>query len=246
MASVLGTFLLGFFPEAFEFLGTLSLGWASYLMRVVPRIRFNAEIAFGSLIALSLATFGLHRMMRWWRGARGTAEKWRAGWTLKITAMVLLLFATSIVATGIVHQVGWLFKAEHLVYNAGKGLLTDVLSNVKQVSLALRMYADDHEDVFPRTLDELFPKYTTSRRIFFGTTERDEPPERTIYFPGFKATDPPDTIVLAAPHSPSGTRIIGQINGAAMMIGESEFQTRMQRQFGSNPPPLAARAMQSR
>ena len=87
VASVLGTLLLGVFPLPFDFLGALSLGWVSYLMRVVPRIQFNAEIAFGSLIALSLATFGLHRIMRWWRIAQGSAEKWRAGWTLKITAI---------------------------------------------------------------------------------------------------------------------------------------------------------------
>ena len=245
VASVLGTLLLGVFPLPFDFLGALSLGWVSYLMRVVPRIQFNAEIAFGSLIALSLATFGLHRIMRWWRVAQGSAEKWRAGWTLKITAMLLLLFATSIAATGIVHQVGWLFRAEQLTYNAGRGLLTDALSNVKQVSLALRIHADEHEDVFPRSLDELFPKYATSHRILFVSMDRNEPPERIIYFPGYKDTDSEDAIVLASPHPSAGMRVIGQIDGAAKIIAESEFQTQMQRQFGQNPPPVAIRAMRS-
>ena len=245
VACIVGTALLGTLPASFEFLTALSLGWVSYLTGVAPRIQFNAEIAFGSLIALSLATFGLHRIMRWWRVAQGSAEKWRAGWTLKITAMLLLLFATSIAATGIVHQAGWLFRAEQLTYNAGRGLLTDALSNVKQVSLALRMHAADPDGVFPRSLDELFPKYTTSHRIFFVSVDRNEPPERIIYFPGYKDTDSEDAIVLASPHPSAGMRVIGQIDGASKIIAESEFQTQMQRQFGQNPPPVAIRAMQS-
>lgn len=246
VACIVGTSFLGMLPASFEFVTALSLGWVSYLTGVAPRIRFNAEIAFGSLIALTLATFGLHRIMRWWRGAQGSAEKWHAGWTLKITAMLLLLFATSIAATGIVHQVGWLFRAEHLTYNAGRGLLTDALSNVKQVSLALRMHADDHEDVFPTSLDELFPKYTTTRRILFVNVDRNEPPERIIYFPGYKMTDPAEnTIVLVSPHSFAGERVVGFLDGSTRRADEAEFQALMQRQFGPKPPPLAVRAMRS-
>ena len=68
-----------------------------------------------------------------------------------------------------------------------KGRITDSLSNVKQVNLALRMYAGDNDGNFPNTtvatggtagtaltdsdysnkaFENLLPKYTTSKKIF--------------------------------------------------------------------------------
>ena len=68
-----------------------------------------------------------------------------------------------------------------------KGRITDSLSNVKQVNLALRMYAGDNDGIFPNTtasvgglagtalkdgdfsnkaFENLMPKYTTSKKIF--------------------------------------------------------------------------------
>ena len=67
-----------------------------------------------------------------------------------------------------------------------KGRITDSLSNVKQVNLALRMYAGDNDGTFPNTtvpvgaapgtdlkgkssneaFENLMPKYTTTKKIF--------------------------------------------------------------------------------
>ena len=65
-----------------------------------------------------------------------------------------------------------------------KGRLTDSLSNCKQINLALRMYAGDHDGKFPvlradgqpfasgdfsnRALVQLMPKYSTSKKIFIN------------------------------------------------------------------------------
>ena len=247
---LLGFVLLGVFTGElvllFDFVFTLLFGWWKYLAHVVPRMRFNVEIALCSAVALALATIGLHRILRRWRSARGDGERWRAGWTIRITAMLLLQFATSIAATGIVHQVGWLFRAEGLTYNAGVGLITNALSNVKQTMLGIRMYSGDQEEIFPKTLEELMPKYCTSSRIFFVHLDRNEPPERVLYFPGYKGTDPQDTIVVASPRPLNGQRVIGFNDGSARPMDESEFQTRMQKQFGGKFTPAAARALQAR
>lgn len=247
---LLGFVLLGFFGgEAavlFDFIFTLLFGWWKYLAHVVPRMRFNLEIALCSVVALVLATIGLHRILRSWRRARGDGGRWRAGWTIRLTAMLLLMFATSIAATGIVHQVGWLFRAEGLTYNAGIGRITMALSNVKQTILGIRMYSGDHEEILPKTLEELVPKYCTSNRIFFVQLDRDEPPERILYFPGYKETDPQDTIIVASPRPLDGQRVVGLNDGSAKRIEESEFQSLMQKQFGGKFTPAAAKAMQAR
>ncbi len=245
---LLGFVLLGFFATGllFDFVFALLFGWLKYLAHVVPRMRFNVEIALCSAVALTLATIGLHRILRRWRSARNDGQRWRAGWTIRITAMLLLMFATSIAATGIVHQVGWLFRAEDLTYNAGIGRTSHALSNVKQTMLGIRMYSGDHEEILPKTLEELMPKYCTSMRIFFVHLDRNEPPERILYFPGYKATDPEDTIIVASPRPLDGQRVIGLNDGSARPIDESEFQTRMQKQFGGKFTPAAARAIQAR
>lgn len=247
---LLGFVLLGFFGgEAmvlFDFIFTLLFGWLKYLAHVAPRVKFNVEIALCSMVALALATIGLHRILRWWRSARGDGRRWRAGWTIRLTAMLLLMFATSIAATGIVHQIGWLFRAGGLTYNAGIGRITMALSDVKRTILGIRMYSGDHEEILPKMLEELVPKYCTSNRILFVQLDRNEPPEKLIYFPGYKETDPEDTIIVASPRPLNGQRAVGLIDGSAKVIEESEFQSLMQKQFGGKFTPAAARAMQAR
>lgn len=65
-----------------------------------------------------------------------------------------------------------------------KGRLTDSLSNCKQVTLALRMYAGDHDGKFPalradgklfapgdfsnQAFEQVMPKYCTSKKIFIN------------------------------------------------------------------------------
>lgn len=65
-----------------------------------------------------------------------------------------------------------------------KGRLTDSLSNCKQINLALRMYAGDHDGKFPalradgqpfasgdfsnRAFEQLMPTYSTSKKIFIN------------------------------------------------------------------------------
>src|SRR5438477_301865 len=97
--------LLAILPSTapIEFIRLLAVGWTTYLQRVTPQISFNREIAFDAALALALATFGLHRILRFWQQRQSnetSAENdaalkpWKFRWTLKIIAMVLLMFAT--------------------------------------------------------------------------------------------------------------------------------------------------------
>jgi hypothetical protein len=232
---IVAVLLPGLLNLPIQFAGLLLFGWVSYARSVLPRVSFNPEIAANAIITLALATAGLHRALVWWgRKQSGQSTRWRFVSTLKIVTMVLLLFATSIAATGIVHQIGWFFRADELTYDASRGLMTREISNMKGVAVALRLYTDDFGGKLPRDLDELIPDYLPDRTLLFSTIERGEPPEQILYFPDHKTADPASAIIVAGPHvSASGKRTVARRDTSIQVVKEDEFQE-MRRQ--QTPP----------
>jgi hypothetical protein len=234
--------LLGVLPIGLvlEFGVLVLVGWLEYLIQVLPRVRFNAEIALDAAIALALAVFGLHRILRWWtRKQRGESAMWRFSWTARITAMALLLFATSIAATGIAHQVGWLFRAETLVSDANRGILSRELSHAKQVAIGLRLFADDHDGKLPAELFELFPDYLVEHQVFFSASS-NEPSEQFLYFPDDRAPNFDETVIVASPRpAGSGKRAVARRDGSASVMKESDFQELLLKQSPANQVEVA-------
>jgi hypothetical protein len=233
--------LLPFAPELVVCVSVgwlLLTGWIHFLARVGGELQFNTEIAFDAILALVLAIFGLHRIFRWWQQklTNDAPTKWKLRWTLQITAMGLFLFAASISAVGIVHQIGWLFRADHLVYNAGFGFQTKQLSDLKQVALALRLYAEDHKNTLPPQLEQLIPDYLTSHQFFFAAPARDEPLERISYFRGdgkFVYQENDEHILVAGPLLKStrgDMRVFICRNCSGRVAKETDFQSRMAKQ----------------
>jgi len=219
----------------FQFVGLLLFGWIAYLARVLPEITFNPEIAFDGVVALVLALFGLHRILCWWlRQSGDKSGKWRFSWTLKVTVMLLLLFATSIASVGMIHQIGWLCHEQKLTEMAGMSKEVIELSNIKQVAIAIRSFADDHEGQFPRELVDLFPRYLSTHKLLFTRSMDDDPPRPIIYYTGYSNRDDAGTIIVASPRlweEPRGrSRVVAYLDGSARIILDSEFQEAVQRQ----------------
>lgn len=220
-------FIIG--PIPFELLTLLLLGWLNYLREVLPRTSFDPEIAFNAVVALGLGLFGLHRILCWWASRReGPSRPWRFGWTAKISLMVLLLFATSIAAVGIVHQIAWLCREPKVIVMTGIGWQTRELSDLKQVATGCRLYALDHEGRFPERVGELFPDYLPDHRIFFTRTRDGDPPQPILYFPGYKDGGDQQTLVAASPRPfasrQGSSRVVVLADGTATVIPESKFQ----------------------
>jgi len=232
---VVGGLLLGIVPIPFQFGGLLFFGWIGYLYRVLPEITFNPEIAFDAAVALMLAIFGLHRILRSW--SKPIGEKlagWRFGWTLKITVMVLLLFATSIASIGMVHQIAWLCREPKLIEMVGMSKQARELLDMKQVGSALQQFASDNHGQYPKTLDDLFPTYLRTRKLFFTRALDDDPPEPIIYNTGYSNRDKADTIILVSPRlygSPRGrTRVVVYLDISCAFIPETEFEEAIKKQ----------------
>jgi hypothetical protein len=226
----LAMLILGELP--FELAGHLLFGWITYLGGVLPRISFNDEIFVDFAVTLILATVGLHRLLGWWARSRECAQ-WQYRSTLKIVLMVLLLFATSIAATGIVHQVGWLARADRLVVNTYgyRALSTRELAMTKNLILPLFEYQGDHEGKLPPDLISLVPQYVPNRIHLFSSIDPSEPPEPFLYFPKNTGNDPSKVILLAGPHpSPSGRRGVAFHDGSVHTMKEDEFQSLLTKQ----------------
>jgi prepilin-type processing-associated H-X9-DG protein len=62
------------------------------------------------------------------------------------------------------------------------------LGNLKQIGLAMAIYANDHDDNYPPTLNDLMPKYLTDEGLFHCPSDRSDKPSY-LYVPGFTAKD---------------------------------------------------------
>jgi len=241
--SVLGLFallaillvLIGYIPIPVQFAGLLLFGWIAYLARVLPEITFNREIAIDGALALALALFGLHRILFWWTKQRGSeSPKWHFGWTVKITVMALLLFGTSLASIGMIHQTAWLCHEPKLIEIGGMSKETMELSNIRQVDIACRIFADDHGGQLPKCLEDLFPEYLSSHKPLFTIALDDDPPEPILYYAGHNSRDDAGTIIVASPRpwgSPTRhSRIVAYLDGSAGIISESEYQEAIHKQ----------------
>lgn len=93
----------------------------------------------------------------------------------------LTLIELLVIVAVVVVLVGFLLPV--FTHPCEKGPITDSLSNAKQINLALRMYAGDHNGKFPvradgkpfatgdfsnQAFEQVMPKYCTSKKIFMN------------------------------------------------------------------------------
>ena len=217
-------------PAVGQFLIATFFGWAIYPWQTLPHIEFNAEIALDAALTLALAVAALHGVLRWWhRSAEIAAPRWPFRATVKIAVMILLLFATSIAATGIIRQTGWLLSLQHPV-----SMMHGEDSIVFGVKWALTAFADDHQGNLPVALDELAPNYLYGKRSLYGGFSGGDPPEQFRYFSGYRPNiDPPDRILLASPYPRGDRRVIVRLGGGVELVSEMQFQELLAQQHRS-------------
>lgn len=200
----------------------LLLGWAPYLVHVVPQTQVNMELLLCSLGALALGMIG----MQWLMSRLRAPQRWPWRWTLTWCAMLVVMFSTSIAAVGIVHQAAWLFRLPVWIEWSGMGTQIKTMMNAKQVVLAARQYASAHDDKFPESCAEMMPEIVTDSRIFWVSVDKNMPLEPLVYAgAGLRDSDHGDWPVVWSPRpSANGQRVIARLDGSAEVIGEEKFQ----------------------
>ena len=139
---------------------------------------------------------------------------------------------------------------------AVRGLQTKNLSNAKQLGLAVRQFAEDHEGRFPTHLSEIVPDYldaTQSDNVLFAAKLDDEENPRLkydwLYFgSGFDEKQPPPLLIaspLVFKDNARQKRVVVFGDGSGSLIKEEEYQELLrktieamhQRFDGAKPAP---------
>ncbi len=200
----------------------LAFGWVSYLGRVIPQTQINVELLLCSLGALVLGMLGLQGLM----SRLVAAHRWPWRFTLAWCGMLIVMFCTSIAAVGIVHQAGWLFRLPTWIEWRGVSDLMKAMSHAKQVSIAAKQYAWDHEGRFPDTCADMMHEIVTDSRIFWVSVDRNMPLEPLVYAgAGMRDTDYGDLPFIWSSHlSANGFRVVAHLDGSCEVVREERFQ----------------------
>lgn len=94
-----------------------------------------------------------------------------------------------------------------------------VRTSCKTLSIACYQYAKDNEGKFPPSFDALYPDYIDVRDIFSVRDSRGNLIEFD-YVVGAKASDPPDTVLIASPFRVDGKWIVGYVDGRVVETDE--------------------------
>lgn len=171
---VLATFLGLAVP--LELLFNLLAGWLLFLLKNISSMKWNTEMALCGCGALALAVWGGHGLLVWVSNKR----VWKWSWTLSFTTMMLMLFASSVAMTGVIHQVAWM-SSEPLTKSNRRARIIHNTSNAKQVFYLLVDYdVENHQ--LPDSLDLLVKEgYTASSEILQFNPDQGRSIESWIY-----------------------------------------------------------------
>lgn len=149
----------------------------------------------------------------------------RSGGTLKGRGIGIAGIVTGSVGifSGFV-AVGILASAAMPAYNGvrAKAEQTKEMSHIRQLSLACRIYAMDHDGDFPATLAKLVESGDAEA---FLLTSQTGTGGFFLYRPGMKDTSPDSEVFLASPAPIRGKRIVGFSGGNVEAIPEDQFQS---------------------
>ncbi len=177
----------------------------------------SATLGFG------IASLILHRSLRWLAG-RFTLD-WRIAQSAAILALLLALFAASMAGTGILRQFGLmagnpLFKNP---YSFGNQVRDENLA--RQLALAARLYASDHDGRYPENLEDVVEAQYIDRWSNLAIARIGSEPF-LYYGAGLRESSPDHSVVIASARSSyrGSTRIVISKNGESGFAPEELFQ----------------------
>jgi len=220
------------FELLFEFVATFCFGWIVFLVRVIPQISLNWIYAGEGVAVLALALKGLDWILKaWYRHCGNDPMAWRMNWTVKIGLILLMVFPASIATLSMVAQIRLLSIGPSWVTTSSKVRQVVELSNLKQIGLGLKLYAEDHEGSYPKSLLELVPDYFPEGGPIFSRSMDGEPPEPYVYYPGHTEKDDPKTMVLTSPRPiqrhQGVNHCVVYLDGSGEVIADADFQGKL-------------------
>lgn len=130
------------------------LGWFFHATKALPPLIANWRLLVGPLGCLVLATWLVHRFVRWWQLAKGGTPSWRFQQTWSAVALFLLGSGAAIALSGVVHQTVWLMSDP---WTENRGKSAQLISTMKSGRLLLEAVQEFHQTNgrYPNTFEEL-------------------------------------------------------------------------------------------
>jgi hypothetical protein len=130
------------------------LGWLFHAVKALPPLLGNWRPLVAPLGCLVLATWLIHRFVRWSQVAKGKPPSWRVGHTISAVSLLMLGCGAAIALSGVLHQTVWLMS-DPWTENRGKRMeQTLAVSNARQLVMGLFEYYEKHGR-YPNSLWEL-------------------------------------------------------------------------------------------
>ena len=111
--------------------------------------------------------------------------------------------------------------------SCGKGRRTKLEhARIETILLQSRAYATDHKDIYPTSLDDLYPKYIDLATIFYSPpqSEAEEVPQAYYFRTGLKVGAKMDEPLVVSPHVVRGKVNVGYIGGFIRKLEYEEAQ----------------------
>lgn len=205
---------------AFELPLRLLLGWAWHLVQAGPVLLPQWHKLLLPLGCLALATWLVHRFIRWWIAAKGSKADWRTGHTLAATFLLLLGSAAAIALSGVVHQAVWLAEAPWWT-NGRSTERIEAMNKIRSLHAAIMEFDGEHGH-YPDSLAELDLKKAPD--LLYQSPTRGEPMEPILYLKPREVPPPSDKddgiAILISPllGSDRNRVVIGFTSGAARIM----------------------------
>jgi hypothetical protein len=113
------------------------LGWIFHAAKALPPLLGNWRPLVAPLGCLVLATWLVHRFVRWWQVAKGKTPSWRLRHTFSAVALLLLGSGAAIALSGVVHQAVWLLSDPWMEDRGKRAELTMAVNNGRRLMMAL-------------------------------------------------------------------------------------------------------------
>jgi hypothetical protein len=197
----------------------LALGWIWHLVQAVPALLPQWPKLLLPLGCLALATWLVHRFIRWWLAAKASALDWRARHTVSATSLVLLGAGAAIALSGVVHQAVWLAEAPWWTNRGRAAERSEAANKIRQLHISLIEFENEHGR-YPDSLAEL----KTNPKLLSQSPYAGEPPEPILYLKPRETPVPGDTknhvAILVSPLLGSGRDwiVVGLTSGATTSL----------------------------
>lgn len=129
----------------FQALAALGTGWLKYPIRLAEEREIDWPNTLLCVVCVFGFTFGVHFFGRWFAAHRQTTWSWKR--TLKLVAILMLMFLAGIAAIGMTHEGVWLATTkEPLTGYSGQAVARTIsVNHLKHLGLAAQSHHDENK-----------------------------------------------------------------------------------------------------